>query len=103
VERLLSRRDTEIVISIVTGWEIVMKASLGIGADDFEAAIGEAGATLLPIKIRHLEELSRLSMLPEHRHPFDRMLIAQALAEDLPIVTGDERFPAYKRLRVLWD
>ena len=103
VERALSRRETECLVSIVTGWEIVMKAKLGVSAADVEAAIDEMGAALLPIKFRHLNELSHLPFYEDHRDPFDRMLIAQALAEDVSIVTSDMRFANYKRLRVLWD
>lgn len=43
VERVLTRRDTDCLVSIVTGWEFVMKAKLGLSADDIEAAIGEIG------------------------------------------------------------
>ncbi len=41
VERVLNRRDTECAISIVTGWEIMMKPKLGLRASKIEAAIGE--------------------------------------------------------------
>ena len=103
VERELSRSQTQIFISIVTAWEIVMKRALNRNAAEVEEAVVELGATLLPIKFAHLDELSRLPLFENHRDPFDRMLIAQALAEDVPIVSSDMRFGAYKRLRVLWD
>jgi PIN domain nuclease of toxin-antitoxin system len=103
VERVLARRDTECLVSIVTGWEITMKPKLGVSVADIEAAIAEMGAALLPIKFKHLNELSHLPAYEDHRDPFDRMLISQALAEDLSIVTSDTRFGDYKRLRVLWD
>lgn len=101
VERLLARRSTELVISMVTAWEIVLKAKLGRSSADIEAAIGRMSAVLLPIKFEHLEELSHLPLV-KHRDPFDRLLIAQALAEDLTIVTSDTRFEGYRRVRVLW-
>lgn len=103
VDRALARQETESLVSIVTGWEIVMKAKLGVSAADVEAAIGEMGAVLLPIKFKHLNELSGLPFYEDHRDPFDRMLIAQALAEDVSIITSDTRFAGYKRLRVIWD
>jgi PIN domain nuclease of toxin-antitoxin system len=80
-----------------------MKATLGVSTSALEAAIGEVGAALLPIKFKHLNELSGLPFYDDHRDPFDRMLIAQALAEDVSIITSDMRFDMYKRLRVLWD
>ncbi|MGH9612613.1 MAG: type II toxin-antitoxin system VapC family toxin [Bryobacteraceae bacterium] len=101
--RVLARQNTLLLVSIVTGWEIIMKPKLNLGAADVEAAIGEMGATLLPIKFDHLNRLSHLPFYEDHRDPFDRMLIAQALIEDTPIVTSDARFSRYKGLRVLWD
>src|SRR6266567_4182605 len=92
VERILTRRNTEYLVSIVTGWEIIMKPKLGLSAADFEAAIREMGAALLPVKYRHLDELASLPIQQDHRDPFDRMLIAQALAEDVPVVSADTRF-----------
>jgi PIN domain nuclease of toxin-antitoxin system len=45
----------------------------------------------------------KLFGLPQHhRDPFDRMLIATALAEDIPVVTSDRRFKDYRGLRVIW-
>ena len=102
VERELSRQQTQTLVSIVTAWEIVMKSALHRSAADVEKAMIELGATLLPIKFAHLDELSRLPLFDHHRDPFDRMLIAQALAEDVPIVSSDMRFESYKSLRVLW-
>jgi PIN domain nuclease of toxin-antitoxin system len=80
-----------------------MKPKLDRSAMDVEAAIEEMGAVLLPIKFKHLNELSHLPVYEQHRDPFDRMLIAQAFAEGLSIITSDMRFTGYKGLRVLWD
>jgi PIN domain nuclease of toxin-antitoxin system len=103
VERLLMKPGTELSVSIITSWEIVMKPKLQRSAADIESAIQEMGAVLLPLKFIHLNEFSNLPFYEGHKDPFDRMLIAQALAEDLPIATSDTRFANYKRLRTLWD
>jgi len=103
VQRLLARQNTATFVSIVTGWEIAMKPVLGLSASDVEAGVGAMGASVLPIRFRHLDELSRLTVREDHRDPFDRMLIAQALAEDLEIVTSDSRFGAYPGLRIMWE
>lgn len=68
-----------------------------------EASVLAMDAILLPISFEHLEELSRLPTFTDHRDPFDRMLIAQAISEDLMMLSADTRFTKYKRLRVLWD
>ena len=47
----------------------------------------------LPVHIRHVQRLGKLP--PLHRDPFDRMLVAQALADDLTLVTRDRRILAY--------
>ena len=103
VERILAKRDTECLVSIVSGWEIMLKAKLGLSATDVEAGLDAMGARLLPIRFRHLSELSRLVLDEDHRDPFDRMLIAQALAEQLPVITSDSRFEKYRGLRVIWN
>jgi PIN domain nuclease of toxin-antitoxin system len=102
-ERVLNRSDTQRFVSIVTAWEIAIKHSLSVSATDVEAGIAAMPATLLPIKFQHLDQLSRLPLYTNHRDPFDRLLIAQAIAEDLSIVSSDMRFGNYKGLRVLWD
>ena len=103
IERLLTKHSTELTVSIVTGWKIVMKPKLDRSAEDVETAIGEMGAVLLPLKFKHLNRLSHLPLHENHKDPFDRLLIAQALVEDLSIVTSDMHFSEYKGLRVLWD
>lgn len=102
VQRLLAKQGTAAYVSIVTGWEIVLKSDLGLSSSDVEAGVAAMGASVLPVRFRHLDELSRLPIRDDHRDPFDRMLIAQALAEDLAIVTSDTRFDGYKRLQVVW-
>ncbi len=54
---------------------------------------------ILPISIDHLLAFERLPM--HHRDPFDRMLIAQSLEENLPIVTSDPLFARYD-VRLIW-
>lgn len=102
-DQFLTRPSTEFVISIVTAWEITLKPKLGHTPDDLERAIQEIGATLLPIKFAHLDALTRLPFYEHHKDPFDRILIAQALAERLPVVSSDMNFKEYKGLQVIWD
>ncbi|HKL87125.1 MAG TPA: type II toxin-antitoxin system VapC family toxin [Treponemataceae bacterium] len=59
----------------------------------------KAQFTILPLTISHLEEIALLALL--HRDPFDRLLIAQALAEKLIIITKDEIIPSYP-VKTLW-
>jgi PIN domain nuclease of toxin-antitoxin system len=101
--RPLSRRaraeiangSNEILVSIASLWEITIKRSLGklTFPDDLEAVIAEERLGLLSISFQHLRTLDSLPHL--HRDPFDRLLLAQSLAERLPIVSSDRRFAAY--------
>ena len=90
-----------IVISIGSLWEIAIKRGLGKlrSPGDFEEMMAEEGFELLGISYDHLRALDGLPQ--HHRDPFDRLLIAQTLAEGIPIATGDRRFAAYG-VQIVW-
>ena len=80
-----------------------MKPQLGLTSTAIEELIASLGFHSLPIGFAHLTELSALPLYENHRDPFDRLLIAQAISEGLRMISSDSRFPVYKRLRLLWD
>jgi PIN domain nuclease of toxin-antitoxin system len=84
-----------VFVSAVTGWEIAIKTSMGRlrPSRSVSEAISESGFEELPLRLHHAAALLRLPLL--HRDPFDRMLLAQASAEHLTIVTRDAAFDAY--------
>jgi PIN domain nuclease of toxin-antitoxin system len=89
-------------VSIVSVWEIAIKAAkgqIGIDLSLLFAAIDAAGLRELPLKREHIQILRGLSF--HHRDPFDRMLIAQAIAEPLHLLTRDEKLKPYSDLVVL--
>ena len=91
----------EVLVSIAGLWELTIKASTGklqLPAE-LQTMMASQGFTVLPITFDHLSQLSLLPRL--HRDPFDRMLIAQALAEGMPIATADRRFAAYG-VQIVW-
>lgn len=97
----IASATNQVFVSAASLWEITIKRALGklrLG-DDFEAMLTEERFDPLPISFAHLRVLDGLP--PHHRDPFDRMLIAQAMAEDMPIVTRDQNFAAYGA-RLLW-
>ncbi len=57
---------------------------------------------LLEITDTHLVALSQLPTVRNHRDPFDRLLIAQALTEDLTLISHDGKFADYAGLKLLW-
>lgn len=93
-----------ILVSAASAWEITTKHRLGRlpGADvvaaDVQASIEDQGFQQLPITVAHAERAGRLPGL--HRDPFDRMLIAQSLAHDLPLVSIESLFDGYGIRRV---
>ena len=94
-------RDNQVLVSIVSGWEIAIKRSLGRleAPDDLEPVIDAAGFTRRPITFA---DVRRLGSLPaHHRDPFDRMLVAQALEDGIPLVTCDPQMARYQ-IQVIW-
>lgn len=89
-------------VSVASLWEIAVKSALGKldAPDDLPDRVEQLGFRLLQITAEHAW---RVRYLPHHhRDPFDRLLIAQAQEERMPILTADPSFDAYK-VTVVWD
>ncbi len=103
--RAIGAASSEVLVSCVTGWEITTKYRIGklpeaaVIAADVEAAVRGQGFAPLDLSMRHAEHAGR--MPGKRRDPFDRMLAAQAILENLLLVTND---PAFEPLGVscLW-
>lgn len=96
--------DEKISVSIVSMWEIAIKTS--IGKLEIKSPISKIADTcekeqlnILSIKPFHLDEISHLP--PIHGDPFDRLIISQAITENLVIITKDGIIPQYN-VKVLW-
>jgi len=85
----------DITVSVATFWETVIKQALGKldAPDDLEERVRGAAFAVLPIEVRHTTALRRLP--PHHADPFDRMLLSQASADGLVLVTRDVAMDAY--------
>lgn len=81
--------------SYVSAWEVAIKTSLGKlrTKQPFKEYIHQASLIWLPIKLGHFEHIVQLPHI--HGDPFDRMLIAQAISENLTLVTGDKNILKY--------
>lgn len=89
-------RQAEVIyVSALSFAEIAIKASIGKleVPDNLRNIILDYGAKALHLTPRHGLRVQSLPMV--HRDPFDRLLIAQALEEDLSIISSDSRFPEY--------
>ncbi len=93
-------------LSVVSYWEVLLKSikgTLDVGDPRtwWRGALDQLAATPLALRADHVAELH--TSPPHHKDPFDRILIAQAIAEDLALVTLDAEIPRYasNRLRVV--
>lgn len=89
-------------VSAASLWEIAIKARLGKldAPDDLPRRVEQLGFDLLAITAEHAWQVRQLPL--HHRDPFDRLLIAQAQVERLPIVTADPSFSAYD-VKTVWE
>src|SRR5712692_1275342 len=108
-ERLSSRARRlvdagENVVSVASYWEVVVKTQKGLlsiadVATWWRRATELIAVRTLPIRASHVTALAALPLV--HKDPFDRMLIAQAIAEGLDFVTNDEHISSYA-VRTIW-
>ncbi len=97
---------SQVLVSPASYWEIAIKISLGTyvltGAygEFWRRAINGNGFEILPIDIRHTEKLIEMPYR-NHRDPFDRLLVAQALTEEIALVSADKNFDQYE-VRRIW-
>jgi PIN domain nuclease of toxin-antitoxin system len=101
----LAQPGNTITVSAASGWEIATKFRLGKLAvprplaEDLEAVAARNGWTMLAVTMRHAQRAGLLQ--GTHKDPFDRILAAQALTEDMPLVTDDPAFAGFA-VRTLW-
>ncbi len=101
---LLSDRRTIIAVSSASVWELGIKYYSGKMPEmarifpRIDYHLARLGATALPISHSHAQMAASLPMI--HKDPFDRMLVAQALVEGLPVVTHDDFLERYSVLTI---
>ncbi|MHB8971231.1 MAG: type II toxin-antitoxin system VapC family toxin [Pirellulaceae bacterium] len=104
-QSLIADPGNEIVVSPASYWEVAIKVSIGKYplnlpfGQFFTQGIEGNDFSTLPVELRHAEVLASLPM--HHKDPFDRMIISQAIAEQIPVVSVDARFDSYGVTR-LW-
>jgi PIN domain nuclease of toxin-antitoxin system len=99
-------RANTVYVSAASHWEIAIKVSTGKlilqspFPDFVQFAILDQGFTLLPIEPRHTAAVAAMPFPPNHRDPFDRMLVAQAQTDGLVLLSADARLDAYGVTRI---
>ncbi|MEM1055733.1 MAG: type II toxin-antitoxin system VapC family toxin [Bacteroidota bacterium] len=105
-EALIRDAGTDVLVSTASLWEIAIKHSLGKlplaqpFAEMFPAQLKANDFEILTIQSEHLVRMVGLPF--HHRDPFDRLLIAQALAEDIPLLSRDGSFGVYD-VGIVWQ
>ena len=93
------------IVSIVSLWEMTIKmaqgklAPMGASIEDVVDALHTRGIEILPVRTSHLIRLESLPL--HHRDPVDRLLIAQAIEENLAVLTDDAQFRRYP-VKAVW-
>lgn len=95
---LIADPGNDVLVSVASLWEIVVKVRIGkLQADiaEIDAALARDRFMRLDIRPAHLAVLGGLPMHPDHRDPFDHLLVAQAISEDATFVSEDRHAPRY--------
>lgn len=97
---LLEDTDNALYFSVASLWEIAIKTTLGrpdfvVDLHKLRQALSRMGIVELPVEGTHTEALTQLPLI--HKDPFDRMLVAQSMAEPLVLLTNDAVLTEY------WD
>lgn len=101
----IANPENELFLSAASGWEMAIKTGLGRLevaeplTEFIPRALSDNSIQSLPIQMIHTLSVGKLP--PLHRDPFDRLLIAQAQVEDIPILTIDEQIVRYA-VEVIW-
>jgi PIN domain nuclease of toxin-antitoxin system len=104
---LIEDPANEVMISPASLWEIAIKVSIGQLSlnrpykDFVDECLKPDIFLILPIEPDHVTRLASMTFPTGHRDPFDRLLIAQAIVEDIPIIGADVAFDAYP-VRRIW-
>ena len=107
IRELLNDDGNEVVVSIVSLWELIIKTSkhnkhkldIDITIEKIQNYIVEHEFILLNVSLKHLNTLQTL--LHHHGDPFDRMIISQAITEGLTVISADQHFSSYP-INVSW-
>lgn len=92
-------------LSIVSLWEISIKLNIGklpseVSFDEILSRVAVLQLRILPVTVEHTRVYLDLPRFTEHRDPFDRMLVAQSIADQLTILSADSKFDLYPIPRI---
>ena len=96
----------DIFITVVSLWEIAIKRSIGkldlnYELEDIQSQITHGQVKTLPITMKHLIAVESLEFVGKHRDPFDRLIVSQAIVEEMTLISSDPQFKNYP-VELLW-
>lgn len=102
IRGLLNNRNNIVIVSQISLFEIAIKQKLGklpeldLSIEIWANLIKQDAFNLLTLQTGHIEAYSQIPLLPDHRDPFDRLLLATALSENMAIISADANFKLYE-------
>lgn len=95
IKQVINNPQNLILLSVASIWEMIIKKAAGKlrHPPNLREAIENSGFSVLQVELNHVLELNNLPLL--HKDPFDRILIAQAMAERLTLITADSKIAKY--------
>lgn len=103
VRRILENPQSELLLSVISHAEIAIKAAIGkldLTRSELALICDNAGIASYPVRPNHADRLFELPL--HHKDPFDRLIVAIALSDGLPLISRDSEFRKYRGLRVIW-
>lgn len=94
-------QNHSIGVSQVSLYEIAIKQKIGklpelnISIENLVSRLLNDNFDILPIKNSHIDAYHAIPLMPDHKDPFDRLILATTFSEDLPIISSDENFKLY--------
>ena len=109
VKKIVSDSQLDVRVSAISFWEISLKFSLnklildGICPTDLPGSVKDSSLSILDLEVGHLASFHQLPRR-EHKDPFDRMLIWQAIQNKATLISKDNKFPLYAEygLKLIW-
>ena len=101
---LLKDMSNTVYVSVISLFEIAIKQKIGklpeldMSIISLRDLIIQDGFTMLDLKTEHISAYGDIPLLTEHRDPFDRLLLATALYENIPLISADQNFARYQAL-----
>lgn len=107
VKQILEDSKNEIYYSTVSVWEVELKhmskEKFKLSADKFTFLCDQNGLSNIQIKNKDILNLEKIAKVKDtkHNNPFDRMLLAQAISENMILITHDKKFSAYANTNIM--